>query len=142
MMFEGHPCLLPALTIPDRSLMLTFAAGILAVEAYHSGIVDTLLYQQKDTETPYNVTVAELVELIADLENKVDSNSDAQGIVVMENGQEVANLVPVNSNAMAFARTPKEVLNIVYLGSALKSGGGFFPAGVNGYFGPQGAGSS
>ena len=147
MMLEGHACFLPALlptpARPARPLLMhTSAAGILAVEAYHSGIVDTLLYQQKDTETPYNVTVAELVELIADLENKVDSNSDAQGIVVMENGQEVANLVPVNSNAMAFARTPQEVLNIVYLGSALKSGGGFFPAGVNGYFGPQGAGSS
>ena len=119
------------------------AAGILAVEAYHAGIVDTLLYQQKDTETPYNVTVAELVELIADVENKLDNNNNlAEGIVVTQNGQEVANLVPVNNNALAFARTPQQVLNIVYLGSPLTSGGGFFPSGVNGYFGPQGAGSS
>ena len=124
---------------PDLSVA---AAGILAVEAYHAGIVDTLLYQQKDTETPYNVTVSELVELIADVENKLDGTSDAMGIVVTENGQEVANLVPVNDNAIAFARTPQQVLNIVYLGSPLTSGGGFFPSGVNGYFGPQGAGSS
>ena len=55
--------------------------------------MDTLLYQNANTELPYNVTVAEFIELIADLENKVDGVADSQGIVTMSNGQEVANLV-------------------------------------------------
>ena len=59
-----------------------------------AGIVDTLLYQSANVEIPaYNVTVAEFIELIADLENKVNGVADAQGITAMSNGQEVANLV-------------------------------------------------
>ena len=56
--------------------------------------MDTLLYQNANMEIPsYNVTVAEFIELIADLENKVNGVADAQGITAMSNGQEVANLV-------------------------------------------------
>ena len=70
------------------------------LQAYHAGIVDTLLYQNANTELPYNVTVAEFIELIADLENKVDGVADAQGIVTMSNGQEVANLVRISAACM------------------------------------------
>ena len=38
---------------------------------------------------------------------------------------------------MLFARTPAEVLDIVTLGGA-NGTGGFFPSGLNGFFGPSG----
>ncbi len=41
------------------------------------------------------------------------------------------NLIPSGAGSLAFARTPTEVLAIVYLGSASQPGG-FFPNGVNG----------
>ncbi len=42
-----------------------------------------------------------------------------------------ANIVPADSNGIAFARTTAEVLNIVYLGGAA-SNYGFFPDKLNG----------
>jgi hypothetical protein len=42
-----------------------------------------------------------------------------------------ANLVPANGNAIAFQRTPAEVLNIVYEGGQ-SADFGFFPKKVNG----------
>ena len=42
-----------------------------------------------------------------------------------------ANIVPADTDAKIFARTPQEVLAIQYGGSASKPGG-FFPAGFNG----------
>ena len=41
------------------------------------------------------------------------------------------NLIPSGAGSLAFARTPTEVLAIVYLGNASQPGG-FFPDGVNG----------
>ena len=38
---------------------------------------------------------------------------------------------PTDANGLAFVRTPKEVLNIVYLNPNTQPGG-FFPHGVNG----------
>jgi len=43
----------------------------------------------------------------------------------------VANIVPADQNAIAFSRTPAQVLNIVYLGGAA-SNFGFFPNKLNG----------
>ena len=105
--------------------ILESAAGILAVEAYHSGEIRALLYSQKDVVTPYGVTVAQLIQAISDLRGAVGGGKD-QGIVV--NGQ--ANIVVTDGNSIAFSRSTAEVLPIVYLGGAGK--GGFFPNGLNG----------
>jgi hypothetical protein len=44
-----------------------------------------------------------------------------------------ANIVPSDSDGRAFARTPQQVLRIVYLTDrAGVSGGGIFPNGMNG----------
>ena len=84
-------------------------AGILAVEAYHAGIIRTLLYQQRDTETPYNITVADLVQAISALRASVGGGAD-QGIVEDTANGEVANIVPADTTtSLAFARTPAEV---------------------------------
>ena len=46
--------------------------------------------------------------------------------------QNAAQLVPADENSLAFYRSTREVLNIVYGTKASVSSGGFFPAGMNG----------
>ncbi len=111
--------------ITDKTTVLLKAAGILAVEAYHAGEIRTLLYQQRDTETPFGVTVTEVVQAISNLRGSVGGGKD-QGIVV----DGAANIVAADESGVAFARTPAEVANIVYLGSAATPGG-FYPEGIS-----------
>jgi hypothetical protein len=111
----------------DKNVVLQSAAGILAVEAYHSGQIRTLLYAQKDVMTPYNVTVETVVQAISDLRGAAGGGKD-QGLVL--NGK--ANIIPVDSSSVAFSRTPREVANIAFLdGSGTATKGGFFPSGLS-----------
>ena len=104
---------------------LSAAAGILAVEAYHAGIIRTTL-SAEGIETP---TVYASVQKISDARDSLDGRSDDdQGIGTAV----VSNLVPTDANSIAFGRTPDQVLNVVYLNSEQVRSGGFFPAGVNG----------
>jgi hypothetical protein len=106
---------------------LEAAAGILGVEAYHAGIVRTLLYQNRSTVAAAGLRVEQIIAAIADLRDAVDGTDDRDQGVTM-NGK--ANLVPTDANGIAFSRTTEQVLNIVYLGN--KGKGGFFPNGLNG----------
>ena len=108
--------------------ILENAAGILAVEAYHAGEIRTLLYAQKDVKTPYGLTVEQLVNAISALRAALGGGKD-QGITL--NGK--ANIVVADNNSVAFSRSPREVLNIVY-GGVGASKGLFFPNGLNGDF--------
>jgi len=106
---------------------LEAAAGILAVEAYHSGEIRTLLYADKDTQVDaYGVTVETIVGAISGLRGALGGGKD-QGIVV--DGK--ANIVLTDENAIAYSRSTREVLNIVY-GAADADSGLFFPDGLNG----------
>lgn len=114
--------------ITDATTVLAKAAGILSVEAYHSGEIRTLLYAQKDVVVDvYGVNVETIVKAISDLRGAVGGGKD-QGIVVDGN----ANIVVTDANAVAYSRTPREVANIVFLdttGAALT--GGFYPNGLS-----------
>ena len=102
------------------------AAGILAVEAYHASIVRTVLYQ-KGIQTP---ALIDATEKISTARDSLDGASDDdQGIRAIGNA---SNIVPLDSNGLAYSRTTGHVLNIVYLNKTAVSRGGFFPAGVNG----------
>jgi hypothetical protein len=119
---------------------LSAAAGILAVESYHAGIIRLLLAQEADEFVfPYAANVSSIVEAISALRDAADGTTamEDQGLFVTAmdarvNGTTVGslNLVPTDSNALAFSRSPSGVLRIVYLGGA--SSGGFFPNGLNG----------
>ncbi|MCO4252946.1 ferritin-like domain-containing protein [Pseudarthrobacter raffinosi] len=104
----------------DNKTYLEAAAGILAVEAYHAGIIRTTMYA-RDLQAP--------AQAISDARDSLDGTSDLdQGIGTAQ----VANLVPADANALAFSRTPAQVLNIAYLTPKSVKSGGFFPDGVNG----------
>jgi hypothetical protein len=118
--------------ITDKDTVLAAAAGILGTEAYHASEVRTLLYQHKDVKAVGDQTVAQVVQKISDARDLLDgSGDDDQGIVM----NHMANIVPTDKNGIVYARTPKQVLNIVYLDlSGNAKPGGFFPKGLNGDF--------
>ena len=101
---------------------LEAAAGILAVEAYHAAIIRTSLYGKGLNATVHNISNAR--------DSLDGTRDDDQGIVGHPGSS--ANIVPTDSNSIAFSRTTGQVLNIVYLNPNKVSKGGFFPNGVNG----------
>jgi hypothetical protein len=115
-----------ASTLLSNKTYLENAAGILAVEAYHAGLIRSVLYRKGIETTPSLLTSA---QAISDARDSLDGTSDIdQGIGTAG----VANITPADSNAIAYSRSTGQVLNIVYLNKAATKGGGFFPSGVNG----------
>jgi hypothetical protein len=104
-----------------NKVFLEAAAGILAVEAYHAGLIRTVLFA-RDLAVPAGA--------ISDARDSLDGPEDKDQGIVDADGN--ANIVPADENAIAFSRTAGEVLNIVYLNPESVTSGGFFPNGVNG----------
>ena len=106
---------------------LEAAAGILAAEAYHAGLVRTVLYA-KGVEMP---ALRDATVLISEARDGLDGTDDVdQGVI--GDTPEVSNIVPLDADGIAFSRSPGDVLNIVYLSTEAVGSGGFFPDGVNG----------
>jgi hypothetical protein len=104
----------------DNKDYLEAAAGILAVEAYHAGIVRTSLY----AKGLYAAT-----QKISDARDSLDGSSNLdRGIGSKRRG----NLVPADRNSIVYSRSPGQVLNIVYLNPKSVDRGGFYPTGLNG----------
>jgi Ferritin-like domain len=105
-----------AISSPD---VLTAAAGILAVEAYHASAIRVKLLE---------AGLAAPVAKISALRRALSGANDDMGITT---GNGVPNIVPADANGLAFARTPAQVLNIVYGGGAANNFL-FFPNKLNG----------
>ncbi|WP_167954331.1 ferritin-like domain-containing protein [Sphingomonas jejuensis] len=109
---------------------LEAAAGILAAEAYHAGLVRTVLYQKGIAAPNAALNLIAASESISTARDSLDGADDRdQGIQAVGGA---ANLVPTDPNGIAFGRDAAQVLNIVYLNRASVSSGGFFPSGLNG----------
>ncbi|MDQ3990607.1 MAG: ferritin-like domain-containing protein [Actinomycetota bacterium] len=104
----------------DNKTFLEAAAGILAVEAYHAANIRNVIVSKGLQEPSVK---------ISDARDSLDGPSDLDQGVLLDGA---INIVPSDANAIAFSRSPGQVLNIVYLNPAETDRGGFFPAGVNG----------
>lgn len=107
--------------ITDKGI-LEAAACILGVEAYHAGIVRTLLSSQP-------LSVRRIIRKISRLRGDLTKPQTGKDQDLRRNGR--ANLVPTNGNSIVYSRSTREILNIVY-GAKESSKGLFFPQGLNG----------
>lgn len=125
MLFEdvGVTAYAGAATVLKNKDFLAAAAGILAVEAYHMGMARSTLYRKGEEAW-------KAAQAVSDARDKIDGPEDKdQGLQV--DGK--ANIVPSTPDAIAFTRTPQEVLRIVYISDKEgASKGGFYPNGMNG----------
>ena len=135
---------------------LAAATGILAVEAYHAGLVRTTINALDPTNSlGYQTLTQQVSTLRAKLAlaaapspaSPYDGNPDDYGLtpgsisVSLAGGASVPRSQIVDAdptNVIAFSRTTTQVLNIVTGGNATTSGtkatGIFFPNGLNGLF--------
>jgi hypothetical protein len=102
----------------QNKTILSAAAGILGTEAYHASEIRTLLHMRG---------FAAQTQAISNVRASLSGKPDDQGVVLGG----MANIVPTDANALVFARTTRQVLNIVY-GAQNASAGLFFPLGLNG----------
>jgi hypothetical protein len=107
------------------------AAGILAVEAYHAGLIRALLFANGR-----NGPTSAISNVRATLDGTAGTaNVDDQGVGTVTNptitNASIAINGTANNNAIAYDRTTRQVLNIVY-GGVNATKGLFFPNGMNG----------
>jgi hypothetical protein len=134
-----------AATLIASKAVLNYAAGILAVEAYHAGLIRTVLFangMKKETDAISHLRAS--LDGAAGTQNVDDHgvggfSEPAPSITNCSNAKNGSLLggfpnvppMPPGDNAIAYSRTTRQVLNIVY-GAQNASSGLFFPKGLNG----------
>ena len=139
----------PLLTNPAN---LGPAAGILAVEAYHAGLIRTTINAvDPDNAAGYLTITQQIAGLRSTLSLAANGGKNLAGGTTPDDfgllpqtvnlgGTSVqgTQIVDADANVVAFARNTTQVLNIVTGGGATTAGtkatGVFFPAGLNGLF--------
>ncbi|CAN6289467.1 unnamed protein product [Urochloa humidicola] len=113
-------------------------AGLLGVEAGQDGVFRVLLFEHRgEIVHPYNITVAELTDRVSALRNRLGRcGVKDEGLTVpRELGAEGAlctNVLSADRDSLSYARTPAELLRILYLTGDEHVPGGFYPEGANG----------
>ncbi|WP_348266718.1 ferritin-like domain-containing protein [Edaphobacter paludis] len=117
--------------------VLTAAAGILAVEAYHAGLIRTAINQIDAGSGALAGLTQKISATRSKLANPSGTPVDDIGLTTVNvslNGSAslpATTFVDADSNSIAFARTPAQIIQIVTGGSATNKGV-FFPDGLNG----------
>ncbi|EEF30512.1 desiccation-related protein PCC13-62 [Ricinus communis] len=127
-------------TIPELANYTTkaLAASLLGVEAGQDAVIRALLYEKADEKVkPYNITVAEFTSRISNFRNELGMcGIKDEGIIVpRELGAEKrtqSNVLSADANSLSYARTPPEILRILYGTGDESKPGGFLPQGGNG----------
>ena len=124
-----------AITSVRTAATLAATTGIHAAEAYHAGLIRSVL-------TARGVSTASLLTSTTQLSNARDQlDGVASDLDQPITGTDTAaNVTPADTGGLVFVRSPAQVLNILFLTPAndpsrptpRPTAGGFFPAGVNG----------
>ncbi|XP_047324281.1 desiccation-related protein PCC13-62-like [Impatiens glandulifera] len=113
-------------------------AGLLGVEAGQDAVIRTYLYELKEEVVkPYNISVAEFTTRISELRNKLAACGirDEPIIVPPQYGaynRSETNILSADYYSLSYARTPAQILRVVYGTGDENCPGGFFPHGANG----------
>ena len=115
--------------------VLSAAASILAVEAYHAGAIRGVLTQSANgvgltADTNRASLVPFQSQAIANLQSQASGAVTGIGILNPQNG--FAQISNRDANALAYRRTTTQVINVVENGNGAAHKGGFFPNGLNG----------
>jgi hypothetical protein len=127
-----------AAAISTNSTLVT-AAGILAVEAYHAGLIRTTIFQVDPINANGYLTLTQKISALrAQLDLSVPADDiGIQPITTPLNGSGVTggsySVADVNlTTGLAYTRTTNQVLAVVTGGTAGAYKGTFFPNGLNG----------
>ncbi|GMH29720.1 hypothetical protein Nepgr_031563 [Nepenthes gracilis] len=113
-------------------------AGLLAVESGQDAVIRALLYRRAAVMVaPYRITVAEFTSRISELRNQLGkSGLKDEGLVVRQvrgaEGRSRGNVLAGDEFSLGYARTPQEILRIVYATGDERVAGGFYPNGAKG----------
>ena len=112
--------------ITNKAVVLAAAGSIVAVEAYHAGLVRYLILQAGSSVI---AAANQISALRTTASIAVTGGAGDEGAALSS-----TTLVPADSNSLAYSRTFDQVLHIVYLNPnpGVTSKGGFFPNGMNG----------
>ncbi|KAM5563993.1 ferritin-like catalase Nec2 [Rosa sericea] len=127
-------------TIPYLKNMTScrLAASLLGVESGQDSVIRTFLYQRAfEKVQPYRLTVADFTNRISMLRNDLAMcGIKDEGIIVPEmlgaENRTSSNIISADPNSLSYARTPPEILRIVYASGNESLLGGFYPKGANG----------
>ncbi len=116
--------------ITDKTTVLAAAGSIVAVEAYHAGLIRTLLIYLGD---PY-LTYARQISAIRGNASAAVTGASSPATTTEAPPSATQFVAADSTNSLAFNRTTDQVLHIVYLdqNAGAVSSGGFFPNGLNG----------
>ncbi|KAL2941016.1 Desiccation-related protein PCC13-62 [Bienertia sinuspersici] len=113
-------------------------AGLLGVEAGQDAVIRMYLYERAMmTVHPYNFTVAQFTNRVSILRNKLGMcGIKDEGIIVLPKlgaeGRTCTNVLSSNRDSLSYARTPAEILRVLYETGNEHIPGGFYPKGGNG----------